>query len=190
MADASALSDALNGLPTIPLKETLFRVIHAKYAATALSAVGSYQYGGRYNPAGKFEILYLASSPVTALEEVEALLRSGVALQGVKGPPRILLSVECALQHVLRFDGAILQTLGLTVGALTEPWREQLRRGKVPLTHRLGRACFERGDIEALIVPSAKNPETWNLAVFPDRLADGSSLRVFDDSGMIDARLP
>ena len=91
---------------------------------------------------------------------------------------------------MLRFDKTALQTLGLTVEALTEPWREQLRRGGVPLTHELGRTCFERGDIEALLVPSAKNPETWNLAVFPDRLTDGSSLRVFDDSGMIDARLP
>lgn len=190
MADASGLSGAINNLPTISLDETFFRVIHAKYAATALSAVGSYHYGGRYNPAGTFEVLYLASSPVTALEEVEALLRSGAALQGVKGPPRILLSVECALQHVLYFDGLVLQTLGLTVGALTEPWREQLRRGRVPLTHELGRVCFERGDVEALLVPSAKNPEKWNLAVFPDRLTDGSSLRVFDDSGMIDARLP
>ncbi len=190
MADASALSGAINNLPATPLEETFFRVIHAKYAATALSAVGSYQYGGRYNPAGKFEVLYLAASPITALEEVEALLRSGAGLQGIKGPPRILLSVECALQHVLRFDEVTLQPLGLTVAALTEPWRDQLRRGEVPLTHELGRACFERGDIEALLVPSAKNFEPCNLAVFPDRLTDGSSLRVFDDSGMIDAHLP
>lgn len=190
MTDASGLAGAINNLRTISLEATFFRVIHAKYAATALSAVGSYQHGGRYNPAGKFEVLYLASSPVTALEEVEALLRSGVALQGVKGPPRILLSVECALQRVLRFDKVTLQPLGLTVGALTEPWRERLRRSEVPLTHELGRICFERGDIEALLVPSAKNPEAWNLAVFPDRLLEGSFLRVFDDSGMIDAHLP
>ena len=190
MADASELSDAISSLPTIPLKETLFRVIHAKYAATALSAVGSYHYGGRYNPAGTFEVLYLAANPITALEEVEALLRSGAALEGVKGPPRILLSVECALQHVLRFDEAVLQTLGLTAEVLTKPWREQLRRGEVPLTHKLGRICFDRGDVEALLVPSAKNSEARNLTVFPDRLAEGSSLRVFDDSGMIDAHLP
>lgn len=190
MADASTLSGAINDLSASAVETTFFRVIHAKYAATALSAVGSYQHGGRYNPAGKFEVLYLASSPVTALEEVEALLHSGVALQGVKGPPRILLSVECALQRVLHFDEVTLQSLGLTVGALTEPWRELLRQGEVPLTHKLGRICFERGDIEALLVPSAKNPETWNLAVFPDRLVEGSSLRVFDDSGMIDAHLP
>ncbi len=190
MADASRLAGAINNLRTIPLEATFFRVIHAKYAATALSTVGSYHYGGRYNPAGTFEVLYLASSPVTALEEVEALLRSGAALKGVRGPPRILLSVECALKRVLRFDEVTLQPLGLTVGALTEPWRERLGRGEVPLTHELGRVCFERGDVEALLVPSAKNPEAWNLAIFPDRLAERSSLRVFDDSGMIDAHLP
>ena len=91
---------------------------------------------------------------------------------------------------MLRFDEAALQTLSLTVGVLTEPWREQLRQGEVPLTHELGHACFERGDVEALLVPSAKNPQTRNLGVFPDRLAEESSLRVFDDSGMIDAQLP
>lgn len=190
MADASALLGAINNLPTTSLEETFFRVIHAKYAATALSAVGSYQHGGRYNPSGKFEVLYLANSPVTALEEVEALLRSGAVLQGVRGPPRILLSVQCALQSVLRFDEATLRPLSLTVDDLTQPWREQLRRGEIPLTHKLGRACFEGGDIEALPVPSAKNPKARNLAVFPDRLTEGSSLRVFDDSGIIDAHLP
>ena len=60
---------------------------------------------------------------------------------------------------------------------------------RFPLTHELGRICFERGDVEALLVPSAKNLEARNLIVFPGRLAEGSSLRVFDDSGMIDAHL-
>jgi hypothetical protein len=86
--------------------------------------------------------------------------------------------------------GLVHHSDGVTVGALTEPWRGRLRRGEIPLTHELGRVCFERGDIEALLVPSAKNPEVRNLAVFPDRLAEGSSLRVFDDSGMIAAHPP
>ncbi len=55
MADASGLAGTINNLRMIPLEATFFRVIHAKYAATALSAVGSYHYGGRYNPAGTFD---------------------------------------------------------------------------------------------------------------------------------------
>lgn len=186
---SAALEEAFNNLTSHPLEQTFFRVIHAKYAATALSAVGSLRFGGRYNPAGNFEVLYLADSPVTALEEVEALLRSGSDLRGVKGPPRILLSVECRLQAVIDLEES-LTALNLQLSDITTPWRDSLRRGERPVTHTLGRLAHERGDIEALLFPSAKNPETFNLAVFPDRLLKGSSLRVFDDSGMIDARLP
>ena len=190
MPDVAELASALQGLQPTSLEQTFFRVIHAKYAATALSAVGSYRFGGRYNPAGAFEVLYLADSPVTALEEVEALLRTDSDLKGIKGPPRIMLSVECALQRVLQLHGEALQALGLTTKEVTAPWRESLRRNQAPVTHEIGRVSFERGDVEALLVPSAKNPATLNLAVFPDRLLKGSSLRVFDDSGIIDARLP
>ncbi len=190
MADATELASALQSLEPTSLEQTFFRVIHAKYAATALSAVGSYHFGGRYNPADAFEVLYLADSPVTALEEVEALLRTDSDLQGVKGPPRIVLSVECTLQRVLQLRDKALRTLGLTVEEVIAPWREDLRRNQTPVTHVIGRVSFERGDVEALLVPSAKNPATLNLAVFPDRLLEGSSLRVFDDSGIIDTRLP
>ena len=185
MASAT-LEEAFSDLTPHPLEQTFFRVIHAKYAATALSAVGSYRFGGRYNPAGSFEVLYLADSPVTALEEVEALLRSGAALQGVKGPPRILLSVECRLQAVVNLKDS-LTSLDLHLSDIISPWRDSLRRGETPVTHTLSTLAYKRGDVEALLFPSAKNPETLNLAVFPDRLGEGSSLRVFDDSGMIDA---
>lgn len=182
-------ADALESLTTQPLSQTFFRVIHAKYAATALSSVGSYRFGGRYNPAKSFEMLYLADSPVTALEEVDALLRTDKALQGIKGPPRILLSVECELGNVINLK-TNLDVLGLSVSELTLPWRDSLRRGELPITQEIGRLAHERRDVEALLFPSAKNPDTANLAVFPDRLARTSKLRVFDDSGLIDASLP
>ena len=151
--------------------------------------MGSYRFGGRYNPAGSFEVLYLVTSPVTALEEVEALLRSGEGLQGAKEPPRVLLLVECRLQAVVE-PKEHLTRLNVTLADLMLPWRDRLWCGEMPVTHTLGSLAYARGDVEALLVPSAKNPETFNLAVFPDRVRAGSSLRVFDDSGMIDARLP
>ena len=190
MPNTEKLALALRDLQPIPLTQTFFRIIHAKYASTALSAVGSYRFGGRYNPAGAFEVLYLADHPVTALEEVEALLRTDDDLKGVKGPPRIVLSVECALQRVVQLNESALRDLDLSVEDIIGPWRESLRRNQTPVTHQIGRISFERGDVEALLVPSAKNPATSNLVVFPDRLLKGSALRVFDDSGIIDARLP
>ena len=190
MPGTEKLALALHNLKLTPLTQTFFRIIHAKYASTALSAVGSYRFGGRYNPAGAFEVLYLADNPVTALEEVEALLRTNDDLKGVKGPPRIVLSVECVLQRVVQLNERALRDLDLSLENVTGPWRESLRRNQTSVTHEIGLISFERGDVEALLVPSAKNPATSNLVVFPDRLMKGSALRVFDDSGIIDARLP
>ncbi|WP_255349140.1 hypothetical protein [Kamptonema formosum] len=39
-------------------------------------------------------------------------------------------------------------------------------------------------------VPSARDPNSYNLVVFPDRLSANSFLRVYDDSGTISAQLP
>src|ERR671931_265359 len=97
MLRRDALVAAVQRLPTQPLEGVAFRLILARYAATALSSIGSLRTGGRYNVRGRFE---------------------------------------------------------------------------------------------ALRVPSARDPSTDNLVVLPDRLRAGSSLRVFDDSGLIDALLP
>jgi RES domain-containing protein len=94
MLPRDALVAAVKGWPTSPAEGFAFRLILARYAATALSSIGSLRAGGRYNMRAEFEALYLASSPVTALREVEALVETTEGLKGVKGPPRVLLSVE------------------------------------------------------------------------------------------------
>ncbi len=70
MLAGASLARAVANLPTRQLQGMVFRLIHARYAATALSAVGSLRHGGRYNRPGAFEALYLAESPITALCEV------------------------------------------------------------------------------------------------------------------------
>jgi hypothetical protein len=57
-------------------------------------------------------------------------------------------------------------------------------------TQLLGEVIRDDGRIDALRVPSARDPSTDNLVVLPDRLRAGSPLRVFDDSGLIEAHLP
>jgi RES domain-containing protein len=136
-------------------------------------------------------VLYLADSPVTALQEVEALVRTRAGLFPVKGPPRLLLSVEVTLSAVLDLTQAeFQQALGTNLQELTGSWVAANDQEVIAPTQRLGRVCNELGMIEALRVPSARDPRAFNLAVFPDRLANGSSLHVFDDSGIIEARLP
>lgn len=57
-------------------------------------------------------------------------------------------------------------------------------------TQMLGTAAYNLQSIEALKVPSARDLNTYNLVVFVNRLWANSSLRVYDDSGIIDAQLP
>jgi RES domain-containing protein len=116
MLRRDALVAAVQRLPTQPLEGVAFRLILARYAATALSSIGALRTGGRYNVRGRFEALYLASSPVTALREVEALVETADGLRGVQGPPRILLSVDYRLQAVVDLTNAAAhEVLGTTL---------------------------------------------------------------------------
>ena len=62
MLPRDALVVAVQQLPVEPRRGLAFRLILARYAATALSSIGSLRAGGRYNMRGEFEALYLASS--------------------------------------------------------------------------------------------------------------------------------
>jgi RES domain-containing protein len=191
MLPRDALVVAVQELTGHPRQGVAFRLILARYAATALSSIGSLRAGGRYNMRGEFEALYLTSSPVTALREVEALVETDAGLQGVKGPPRILLSIEYDLQAVVDLtESAVQHALATSLAELCAPWRSLNAAGLLAPTQTLGSVVHELGGLEALRVPSARDPSTDNLIIFPDRLRSPSTVRVFDDSGLIDARLP
>jgi len=112
-------------------------------------------------------------------------------LLGVKGPSRILLSVEYELQAVVDLtDAAVQDVLSTNLVELCAPWGALNAAGLSAPTQLLGGVVHELAVIEALRVPSARDPATDNLVIFPVRLRSSSTLRVFDDSGLIDARLP
>jgi hypothetical protein len=96
------------------------------------------------------------------------------------------LAVDYHLQAVLDLTvTAVQQVFGTTVVELCAPWRT-LNAGGVPApTQILGQVLHGEGSIEALRVPSARDPATDNLVILPDRLQAGSTVRVFDDSGVI-----
>lgn len=191
MLTGNELINTLVTLPVLSEEGVAYRLIHAKYAASALSSIGSVKFGGRYNPPQTFEALYLASNPVTALQEVNALVQTTNGLFGVKGPPRILLSIDYRLNAILDINNLDIQiALEISLPELIEPWRPINAQGIVALTQKLGATVYSIQSIEALKVPSARDPSTYNLVVFPDTLAANSSLRVYDDSGIIDAQLP
>src|SRR5579859_5421710 len=179
MLPRDALVVAVAKLPAHARRGLAFRLILARYAATALSSIGSLRTGGRYNMRGEFEALYLASSPVTALREVEALVETVEGLRGVKGPPRILLSVEYELQAVVDLtDPAVQDVLSTNLVELCAPWRALNAAGLSAPTQLLGGVVHELAVIEALRVPSARDPATDNLVIFPARLRSSSTVRV------------
>lgn len=190
MLEGEALREALRTLPLLPFTGTFYRLIHAKYAETALSSVGSLRYGGRYNPSRAFEVLYLADSPVTGLQEVNVLFRTDSGLLPVRGAPRIVLSVDCRLSGVFDLrEERVQQALGTNPQELTGMWVTSTPEAPAP-TQRLGLSLYEHGEVEAVLAPSARGPGATNLAVFPDRLKETSLLRVYDEEGVIDAKLP
>ena len=162
-----------------------FRLIPARYAATALSSVGSRAAADAATCAAN------SRSPVTALREVEALVETDRGLLGVKGPPRILLSIEYDLQAVVDLTESTVQhALGTSVAELCAPWRALNAAGVPAPTQVLGGVVHDLSSIEALRVPSARDQSADNLVISPGRLHLSSMVRVFDDSGLIDARLP
>ena len=181
----------LTTLPTRPFTGVAYRLIPARYAGTALSSIGSLRKGGRYNVKGAFEVPYLAMDPITALQEVNLIRLTDVALFSVKSSPRILLSVEVTLQRVLDLtDEGIQASLHTNLQELTGSWIALNANAQVAPTQMLGQEGYDGGAIEALLAPSAQDPRTANLAVFPDRLLERSRLRVFDEDGLINATLP
>lgn len=190
MLAGEALENALANLSPIPWTGIAYRLIPAQFAGTALSSIGSFKRGGRYNPKEAFEALYLADTPLTALQEINLIKMTDAAILSAKSSPRLLLSVEVSLSAVLDVTNVQVQnTLGTNLQELTGSWLVMNANGQTAPTQVLGAAAYNHGNFEALRVPSAQDPRATNLVIFPDRLRPGSEVRVYDDSGLIDARL-
>jgi RES domain-containing protein len=170
-----------------PFEATTYRAVQDKYRQTPLSAVGSIRVGGRYNPKGVFEALYLAESPEIALGEVGFSRSSGGKFETQPLAPYLILSVQVQLQQVIRLEDW-LADLEINLEDLLAPWRHLQNEGKLPLTQTIGTAALNVG-LEGLIVPSRLLGEARNLVVFPSNLQAESSIEVFDLEGHIKATL-
>lgn len=180
------LLETLAGLPTHPVQTTTYRLTSVKYMGSPLSVEGALRRGGRYNPKGVFGALYLADTPATALAEVQMLKLTEQRLIGVKGPPKVLVSIDCVLQSVVDItQPQVQQALQTNSSELKSEWLLQQQQGRMAATQRLGSVVQELGSIEGLWAPSAQLEGGVNLVVFPDRLKHGSNLRLYDPDGLI-----
>ena len=185
-----ALEQTLSNIAPTPWTGVAYRLIPAQFAGTALSSIGSLKRGGRYNPKGVFEALYLADTPLTALQEINLIKVTDEAILSAKSSPRLLLSVEVTLSSVVDLTTQRTQDiLNTNLQELTGSWLAMNAAGHLASTQALGATVYDLKTVEALRVPSAQDPQATNLVIFPDRLRQGSQVRVYDDSGLIDARL-
>ena len=156
-----------------------------------LWGIGSIKNGGRYNKRDSFEVIYLAEDPITALAEVDRVLAANPKFSKIKGPPVVYISVDGILDKTLDLTLVDIQNdLATSHQELTGAWIfEQDRTGEAP-TQRLGRVAFECNRFCSLRFPSAKNPDGFCVAAFPDRFVGASYLEVFDPFGNLAQRLP
>jgi RES domain-containing protein len=93
--------------------------------------------------------------------------------------PRTFVAIEFALEVVLDLtEGRNRQALAISESRLLAcDWRADMRRGKTPLTQRVGAAAASTG-FEAILVRSAADPAGRNLVIFIDNLRSSSRLGV------------
>ena len=203
MHDEQALRAALASVPLIEKSGAFHRVVKLEYLLDQLrknrrldilEAIGSLRIGGRFNPKGHYEVLYLACDWLTAELEAGAILHpSDASRAGRQGSPIVRGGIEGHVTRVLDLTSTEVQeALGTHEAELTAPWQMIQALGREAPTQRLGRVAWQSGRIEGLLYLSAKNrPDGQCLAVFPDRLIVPSALVVSDDSGRLaPERLP
>lgn len=100
----------------------------------------------------------------------------GLPIEGVM--PRVFVAIEVRLQVVLDLrEPSVLRRLGLRLRSLLKvDWRREMRAGRRPPTQCLG-AALQGAGLEGMVVPSAAIAG-HNLVLLPDRLAEGSCVRI------------
>jgi RES domain-containing protein len=133
---------------------TVYRICPSRYAGNLLSLRGSLLHGARYNVRGYFGALYASLSKETARREIARYFTV---------PPIggfVEAAVKLRLTRVADLTNAkVLGKAGVTTADLSGP--------RYIVTQEIGQRAWEAG-IEALLVPSAAQPEETNLAVFLD----------------------
>jgi RES domain-containing protein len=89
------------------------------------------------------------------------------------------VAVDLRLQVVLDLrNPQVLRRLGvLDREFLTADWLASQDAGEESLTQAIGRLAWEE-KFEGILVPSAREPDGTNLALFPGRRRRGSSWRI------------
>ncbi len=126
---------------------TVWRMVTAKYAATAFSGEGARLYGGRWNPKG-VPVVYTASSQ--SLANLEMLVQDGKLSANYLMIPATIPS-RLKIERIKPED-------------LPKNWRSHESREKL---QAIGADWLKRGSSAVLIVPSSVIPAETNYLLNP-----------------------
>lgn len=158
----------VNKLPSKPFSGEAYRHVYEGKDGTESSR--SKIAGGRWNPRGEFEALYLALSEEGAVGEFIRYVGYYKSLSPNDATTREIVCVKVNVRKILDLnDPKIRAPLGVT--------QEELLAGRDQwddITWPIARAVFAAG-FEGILVPSAANG--WiNLVLFPGKFLPGSSV--------------
>jgi hypothetical protein len=122
----SQLEARFKALGGISDRGSFVRAVALQFQDAPLSAIGSIRRGGRYNPRGDFEALYLGRHPDTVVREIKMVTLDDAGNEiGIAKPPQALVTVRYLLRHII----------DLTDGAFRSGWES---RGVFRRRTRLG----------------------------------------------------
>lgn len=155
-------------LPSKPFTGNVYRHVYKGKGGTDSSR--SRIAGGRWNPRGEFEALYLALSEEGAVGEFIRYVGHYKSFAPDDATTREIVRVKVKVTRILDLtDPKLRASLGVT--------REDLRSSRdqwEDITWPVARAAFAAG-FEGILVPSAANG--WvNLVLFPENLLPASSV--------------
>ncbi len=175
-ARLKAIGESLDG----SLDGAIFRFINPEYskAADIVNGAGALHANGRWNLKGMARLSYTALTPKTALSEALAHVNY-YGLPPAKAFPLVLVALRLKAQRVLDLrDGKVRKALILSEVTIKKlDWRTENRKGVEAITQAWGRA-FAKAGYEAVIVPSAAEPDGANVLVFPENFQPGSHFDV------------
>ena len=113
-------------------------------------------------------------------------------------PPWVIFAVDGVVTETLDLcDASIQSTLDTSMQELTGDWSYSQalflnNQGAPPPTQVLGQVAYDSSIVAGIRYPSAKQPQSTCLVVFPDRLIMNREnyLKVYDPNGLLDGRLP
>lgn len=157
-----------------------YRFVTVAYASRRdlISGAGSRLHGGRWNPPGRFNVVYGGLSAQTAVTESLATAQA-FGVPPASARPRVFAVLSLKLQRVLDITVAqVIEALQLDYQSmLAEDWKTAQDAGRESLTQALGRCAWEL-HLEGIVVPSAVVQGGKNIAIFPGRRLKGSSWKI------------